>query len=117
MLAEGSHEVTQDAQRQALASLAVRLGGAIDRAQAWHVSTGSIAMQDLQSEQMHGGHWIENPFAPGVIHGMTNGVDEVGAEKLGQITLDLLDSSQDTTSHTWPPVEVRRFDTHILTGG
>ena len=52
-------------------------------------------MQDLQSEQVDGGDGVENAFAPDIADGLANGVEEGPGEKLRQITLDLLDGSED----------------------
>ena len=38
---------------------------------------------------------MENAFAPDIADGLANGVEEGPGEKLRQITLDLLDGSED----------------------
>jgi hypothetical protein len=107
MLAQRSQQAAQHRQRQASARLRICFAGASDRAQTGHVGTRSVAVQDLQKEQMNGGDRIEHALAPGMPHRLANRSDQFRIEKLGNIALDLPHDSDDTTSHPWPPVGVR----------
>src|SRR5579862_9167439 len=117
MLAERAQQEFQDTQRQALACLAISLAAASESAQAWHVRTRGVAVQDLQNEQMHGRYRIKDAFAPDMVNYLTDVAYQLGTKKLGNFGLDLLHGSEDTTSHPWPPVGVWELSTAILTGG
>src|SRR5207249_4843876 len=97
--------------------VAVGLTAASDGAQTRHLGTRGVAVENLQDEQMHRRHRVENAVTPYMAHGRADAVNQFGAQKLGDIALDLLHGSEDTTGHPWPPVGMRKFVTPILPGG
>src|SRR6266704_2684027 len=110
-MAERVQQVLQEAQRQPLAGVAVGLTAASDGAQTRHLGTRGVAVENLQDEQMHRRHRVENAVTPYMAHGRADAVNQFGAQKLGDIALDLLHGSEDTTGHPWPPVGMRKFVT------
>ncbi len=61
------------------------------------MGTGGVAVQNLQGEQMHGRHGIEDPIAPDVAKVLTDLPNVIGSQESSEIALDLGDSSEDTT--------------------
>jgi hypothetical protein len=88
LVGDSLEQALEDGQRQPSPGLAVRLAGAADIAEPGHVGTRRVAVEDLEDEQVQGGHRVEDAFAPGVADRGTGLANRLGRQPVGDVRLD-----------------------------
>lgn len=103
---EQQQQAAGQGQGEARPRRAVRFPRAGAVPQAGDVGARRVAVQDLQHEEVDGGHRVEQPLPPGIAEGLAELAGRLRGEPVGDFGLDALDGGEDTTSHPWPPAGV-----------
>ena len=77
--------------------------GEVPSAEVDDVRAGGVPVEDLQEEQIDGGHRVENPLAPGVFLLLASPLDGVGRKFVGEVLLETPQDSDDTQRHGRDP--------------
>src|SRR6266850_4264063 len=107
-LTQALQEVFEHADGELGAGLTVRRGTEIAAGEMGEMATSRITMEDLQQQQLHGDHRIEEAITPhGVAHGLTGGRDRLGLQLGGPLWFEALEDSRDLGYHGSSPIKNR----------